>query len=507
MDHQAPYLLGIDFGTTHCKAGLFSMDGSPVRLAARPTPVSRTSQEAAEAVMNPGQVWESLSAALAEVLEACGPEQVAAVGIAGMAETGLLLDRGTGEARTPFYPWFDKSAAPQAERLAGADDPVERFRKTGVRPSFKASLARLLALQEHRPQLLEGAVWLGAAEWAAYRLTGQIRTEYSLAGRTYAFDIGEKAWDAGWLLALGLSAEFFPPAAPAVEQMGETSGAALHGIRRLRAGLPVFIAGHDHLAAAFAAGALEPAEAFDSMGTAEALLGPLDERRLGAADYEAGLSYGCHCLPGRLYWMGGLSASGGSVEWLRRLLAENGGGEISYNRIEALVETRSPSPGGILYFPYLSGSGSPHTDPALRAAFAGLDASHTLADLLKAVLEGTAYELEVIRRAGEAAAGRPITRLAVAGGGARSRAWLQIKADVSGAVLEAPQMPEATLLGAAMMAGLGSGLYQDEKEAARAVSGQPRRVLRPRMEVHREYIRRFEAGYLALQPLLRRIRW
>jgi xylulokinase len=456
--------------------------------------------------MEPGLVWERVCATVEEALEACRPEQVAAVGIAGMAETGLLLDRNSGMARTPFYPWFDPGAAPQAERLAAADDPAGRFIKTGIRMSFKASLAKVLALAEWKPQLIEGGVWLGAAEWVAYRLCGQRRTEYSLAGRTGAFDIGLKRWDTAWLEELGLPPDIFSPAAPALEPVGETAGPEQHGIRRLRAGLPLFIAGHDHVAASFAAGAVRAGEAFDSMGTAEALLGSLEADGLDEAAYRSGLSYGCFCLPGRLYWMGGLSASGGSIEWLRRLLGENVAGDITYSRIEGLLESCSPGPGSILYFPYLSGSGSPHTDPAVRAAFLGLDASHTQADLFKAVLEGTAYELEYIRRAGEAVAGRPIHRLAIAGGGARSPAWLQIKADVSGTVLEALHMPEATLLGAALIAGLGSGLYADEAEALRAIGGQPRRVIRPRPELHQEYRRRFEEGFLALQPLLRQYR-
>jgi sugar (pentulose or hexulose) kinase len=238
------------------------------------------------------------------------------------------------------------------------------------------------------------------------------------------------------------------------------------------------------------------------MGTAEALVGAFPERPLDEADYRSGLVYGKHVAPGKYYWMGGLSASGGSVEWIRAILGDPA---LSYEQIEALLEQAGPDPTGILYFPYLSGSGSPHTDARVRGAFVGLDAEHGRADLAKAVFEGTAYEVEFIRRRAEGVSGRPIRKLAASGGGTRNRGWMQIKADVSGCSIAAPEMPEATLLGAALLAGAGVGIYADDEAAVAAATQPGGEIYHPDEGRHRVYRELYEKGYLGLQEPLREL--
>src|SRR5690606_38619812 len=118
-----------------------------------------------------------------------------------------------------------------------------------------------------------------------------------------------------------------------------------------------------------------------SMGTAETLVGTLPERPLERADYEAGLSFGLHVAPQRLFWMGGNSASGGSLEWLRHLLADE---SLSYEEILSLLARTPEEPTGILYYPYLSGSGAPLPMHAARAAFVGLTGEHNKPEWLRA---------------------------------------------------------------------------------------------------------------------------
>jgi sugar (pentulose or hexulose) kinase len=214
------------------------------------------------------------------------------------------------------------------------------------------------------------------------------------------------------------------------------------------------------------------------MGTAESLLGTLPETSteaeiLGTEEYNSGLSYGCHVSPNRYYWLGGLSTSGGSIEWLRSILSDP---PLSYAELDVLLEglpAGSSGGKGPLFFPYLSGSGSPHTDTAVRGAFVGLSSSHRRADLLQAVLEGTAYEMELIRRTAEETMRFQVKEIIAAGGGTRNRRWMQVKADVSGCPILLYTITEATLFGSALLAGLGSGVlspqdfsYFRQKEAA-----------------------------------------
>lgn len=497
MATMGTYLLGIDVGTTHCKAGLFDLQGHLLKVASRLSRSHKSSK--GFFYYDPQELWTSLAGAIREVIQGIPAAQIAAVGIASMAETGMLVDRLSGIPRTNLIPWFDSSPTRQAETLRQADDLVERFYRTGIRPNFKCSLAKILWLREQDKSLTREAIWLMAADTIAYQLTGGMGTDYSLAGRTYAFRIDQKTWDAPWLESLGIDPNLFPQARPSGEMLGKVhlQAAQLTG---LLAGTPVAVSGHDHVCAAFASSGHSPGRVIDSMGTAEAIEGVFEERPFNEADYHSGLVFGCYVVMGMNYWMGGLSASGGSVEWLRSALGEP---ELSYSDLSALLEKTEPTPTGILYFPYLAGSGSPHSDLRVRAAFVGLDAAHNRADLARAVLEGTAYEIEFIRRVAEGVTGMPVDQITVSGGGTRNPHWMQIKADISGCRLEVLDMPEATLLGAALVAGIGCGVYPDAQTASATADHSERTIYLPDPARHKTYTHYYEYGFLALQTPLR----
>src|SRR5215216_1723014 len=488
-------ILAIDIGTTHCKAGLFALDGTALKIATRPMVTQRA--PSGETYFDPEALWRTASTVIRKVAASAGP--IAAIGIASMAETGLLVDRQTGAARSFFVPWFDTAAQAQADLIRHQSDPLERYLKTGLRASFKCSLAKVLWLRARDEGLLDGAIWLSAADYIAYRLTGKFGTDCSLAGYTFAFRVDQRTWDSDWLREWRLSPDLFPPANPSGTPLGSLQPEVAASLG-LTAGIPVAVCGHDHVTAAFAMNVTSPGKVFNSMGTAEILLGALPERSLTAKDFHSGLIYGCHVASGCGYWLGSLSASGGSIEWLRAQLSDK---PLSYDEMDALLALARPQPTGILYFPYLVGSGPPHTDPFVRGALIGLSASHGRADLLKAVLEGTVYEVEYIRQTGEHITGQPIPVLIAAGGGTRNRPWLQIKADVSGCRIEASAEPEATLLGAALVAGIGSGQYASEAEAFEGLYLNPVEVFLPDHERHATYRRLYEQGYLRLQNALR----
>jgi xylulokinase len=291
----------------------------------------------------------------------------------------------------------------------------------------------------------------------------------------------------------------FPPPQLAGTAVGTLSSQAA-AESGLTGGTAVTIAGHDHLCAALAAGATEPGAVFDSMGTAETLLGALPQRPLGAAEFASGLTFGRHVVGGRHYWLGGLSMSGGSIEWLRGILGDP---PLHYEEMARLLPHAPDSPGDLLYLPYLAGCSSPWPDPALRGAFIGLGRQHGRAQLLQAVLEGTAYQMEAIRRAAEHITETPIRRIVAAGGGTHNLPWLQIKADVSGCEHLLLSSAEATLLGAALLAGMCSGVFADEREALAAVSQRPLASIQPRPALHRQYQALYETQFLAWQKPLR----
>ncbi len=497
MPEPRTLLMGIDAGTTHCKAALFTTDGAMVAVASRPMHSHRDISGAA--FFDPEEFWQTVLAAAGEAADKAGPHRLSAIGVAGMAESGLLVDRKEKTPLTNIIPWFDTSANPQAVRLAQEAGQQVGFLRSGIYPSFKCSLAKLLWLLETQSVAVDNALWLSAPDFIVSRLSGVAVTDYSLATRTYAFDVNRRSWDTEFLRQFNLTPNLFPEALPAGTIAGRVVGDAFadHGFPK---GVPVAVCGHDHVCGAFAAGAIEPGTVFDSMGTAEALIGSLPHAPLGLPEYEFGLTFGCHVARDRNYWMGGLSTSGGSVEWLRGLLSDPA---LTYRQFDALVESAPDRPTGLLYFPYLAGSGAPHSDPQARAAFVGLSAQHTRADLARAVLEGAAYEMETDRLASVRVTGQSVRRIIAAGGGTRSRAWLQIKADVSGCQIEIPPVDETTLLGAALLAGIGSGVYASEEEALAGPRRASARVVLPDLENRAVYQKLFANGYQQLQEPLR----
>jgi len=491
-------LLTLDLGTTHSKAGLFTKGGRLLNTASRKTITYQT--PSGSTYYDSRELRRTVSEIIREITREVDTRQIAVLGITSMAETGLLIDNQTGEPRSPMIPWFDATAAAQADILKEAGDPLERFLRSGIRPNFKCALSKLLWLHQEDPSLLEGSFWLNTADYITYFLSGSISTDYSLAGRTYAFRIDEKTWDSDWLETFGLSADLFPPVVPSGQPIGEITQEAA-SLTGLLEGTPISICGHDHVCAAFAGIGIDTGRVFDSMGTAEALVGSLDKEALGIEEYQSGLVFGRHVAGGGFYWMGGMSASGGSIEWLRGVLGDP---TLAYQELVNLLEIVPPEPTGILYFPYLSGSGSPHTDIRARAAFVGLTLNHNRSDLAKAVLEGTAFEAEFIRQAAQLILDKKINSITASGGGTRIQRWMQIKADISGCAIEVPANREATLLGAALVTGMGIGLYADANEARSMVCSEPVCVYQPEASNNLIYRHLYEEGFLPLQAPLSR---
>ncbi|MBM7564032.1 FGGY-family carbohydrate kinase [Paenibacillus sacheonensis] len=485
-------LLAIDIGSTNMKAGLFREDGIAVAQAERPN--IKTAGPAGTVVYDPERMWETAASLIRDVAAAADRPCVRAVGITSMAESGLLVDPSDGKARSPVMPWFETCSIPQAELVKREIDAKEHFFRTGLHASFKFGLAKLLWLKERFPEAFEGeSVWLSASAYIAYRLTGRMAEDETLAARTFVYRIDRREWDAPFICHFGFRPELFPEVVAAGSAVG-TVDSALAAELGLSGEPFVCLAGHDHAAASLACSAGGD-DVYNSMGTAETLVGAFAERALSEADFASGMSFGRHALPDRMFWMGGHSASGGSVEWLRETI---GDGTLSYAAIMKLLSSTGPDPTGILYFPYLSGSGSPRMNQAAKAAFIGLTAKHGKGDLIKAVLEGNAYQVELMRRSAERIGGSPIERMKVVGGGAKNEVWLQIKADVSGAELIVPGTAEATLLGAALSAGVGAGVYGSFREAANAVCCPDGKRYVPDPDRHARYRQCYERGFMAL---------
>lgn len=461
-------LIGLDVGSTAVKAALVRFDGSIEHVARRPTPYR--SLAGGSGAHDPDALLGAAEAVVAECAAAAAQRPVAGLGIASMAEAGVPLGRG-GRPLGEIIPWFDPRSASDAEALAREVGPEALFAATGLRAEAKSTLAKLRWLGRHRPATIRRATaWAGVAELVGLAFGGGLATNASLACRTLAFDVRAGAWDAG---LLGL-AGFDPERMPRVVPLGWPVGGLLAPVARrlgLRAGLPVAIAGHDHLVGALGAGVARPGQALDSLGSAEACLLVTAEPLLRDELRREGFSVGRHPLDGRSYVLGGLQASGALVEWfVDAFLPGPAAPDERYARFLATVGAARSTPTGLVVLPYLRGRTAPAPDREARLVVAGLGPADGLPDVALALLEGTAFAARWLLEALERTAGTRLGTVRLIGGGTRNPAWLRTKTAVSTWPSELVEADEAVCLGAALVGGIAGGVFASPAAALRSAA-------------------------------------
>ncbi len=496
-----PYLLGIDFGTTNVKAVVYDTWGKALASAAVRTETEHQGPQ--RAVYPPDKVWSSIVSVIRQVVAELGEAAgIEALAVASLGEAGVPLD-GNGNWLYPAIVWFDSRTIEQHrwwEKEFGAE---KVFAICGLLPGPIYSINKMMWLKEHEPHVHRRmAHWLCMADYITYKLTGIYSTSYSLASRTMAFDLRERHWSPTLLEAAGIDPAIMPPPYPSGEVVGRVAedAAAATG---LLSGTPVAAGGHDHICGALATQVFEEGPVLDSTGTAEALLTTVNEFRPERASHELGLSYGCHVARDRYYLVGGILSSGGLVEWLRELFWPQRAGDESLYQV-MVQEAAASHPEGLFILPYITGGGAPHRDPDAWGTLFGLRSSHTRGDLLRAAFESLSYELRALVEALEEFAGLEVTTLRAIGGGTKNELWLRLKADITGKLVEVPALQESTALGAALLAGLGVGIYSDEREAVSRVY-RTERTIPPDPAAFKRYSRYYEEIYRELYPLVREL--
>ncbi len=492
-----PYLLGLDVGTTNTKAVLYDLAGGMRAVASTPTPLEE--QGPGQAVCDPEALYRAaLGVIRRAVSQVPDPEAVLGVSVSSMGEAGVPLD-ARGRPVYPIIAWYDRRTLPYRlwwQRHYGDD---RLFAVCGLQPGHIFSLNKIMWLRDHEPAAYSRlALWLSVSDYIAYRLTGEAAMSHAQACRTQAFDLQTLDWSTEVLQAAGVERDVFPRAVPSGQALGtlRASEAAACG---LGTHTVVAAGGHDHICAAVAAGVTRPGSLLDSIGTTEAALAVIDRPRSEPLVRRMGVSCGVHAVPGRYYLIGGLLGIGPLLRWLVETVL---GVEPDDEGYRALTQAAQRSPAGAhgLYFlPFLAGAGSPEQDPHATGAYLGLRLHHTRNDLVRAALEGVCYELRRLVESLQALTPAPEAVLRAVGGGARNAFWLQMRADITGRRVEVPQGTERGALGAALLAGVGAGVYASV-EAAAGGAYRAQRVYHPEPESERAYAARYEQTYRRLHP-------
>ncbi|MGH2458288.1 MAG: FGGY-family carbohydrate kinase [Chloroflexota bacterium] len=489
-------LVGLDVGTTNTKAvGFDPGTGRVVAVASRPTPYLDVG--AGEREIDPAQLWDGVVACLWEVT-AAAPGPVLATGIASMAEAGVPLDRA-GRPLDPIIPWYDPRTEPQLQQVLANHDPRHLFELTGMAHRHVYTLYKILWLREHRPEVIRSLDrWLSVADFVGWQLTGVAATDPTLASRTMFYEQRARRWSPDMLDLAGLRAEQLPRIAASGTTIGTVTAEAARATG-LPSGTPVGIGGHDHLCGALAVGAARPGQVVDSVGTAESLVFPVAGYRGDDLFRRARICCYAHVVPGQFVVQAGMPMSGGGLAWIAsRLFAD------ADDPVAVALDAAGQAPvgaDGLLYFPYLGGNGSPVGDENVTGAFVGLKATQERGHLARAVLEGIALGIRNALEVTESVVGPPSEPLRVFGGGSRSTLWLQIRADVLNRPILGVEVPEAVALGAALLAGVGAGVYPDAATAAGAVD-RATTPYYPDPDRAARYDSRYRQAYLKLYPAL-----
>jgi xylulokinase len=459
-------LVGLDVGTTGVKALALSEDGEVVGRAEEEYPLSVPRPGWAE--QDPQDWVRGAEAALGRL----GVEGDR-VGLSGQMHGLVALDSEQRVLR-PAILWNDQRTAAECAEIEEQLGLKRLIELTGNRalPGFTAP--KLLWLRRHEPEVYERiAHVLLPKDYVRLRLFGELATDAADASGTLLFDVANRGWSEEVCAALDVPIEWLPPA----RESTEVAGAG------------------DQAAGALGVGVHEPGLASVVLGTSGVVFAPLANY---APDPEGRAHVFCHVAPGSWHAMGVMLSAGGSLRWFRQALAP----DSVYDRLDGEAAGWEPGSEGLLFAPYLAGERTPHADPSARGAFVGLSLRHDRGALVRSILEGVAYglrdSLELLRGLGcVVEVGR------VSGGGARSVLWVKILASVLGVPIQRTAVEEGAAYGAALLAGVASGVFGDVREAVDAcVRVRDETAPDPDWE-HRyaEGYERFRSLYPALQPL------
>lgn len=488
-------LAGLDVGTTGCKVSVFSAGGECLGSAYRAYPAQR-SLNVHE--IDADVLWTAVQQVLCEAAQRF--HGIAAIGVASFGETFVVLDQ-QDRVLLPAMLNTDPRGRTQCERLVERLGREPLIRLTGVNPHHMYSLPKLMWIQDHQPQLYARIRRVLLMEdYVVYRLTGRAQIDHSLATRTMAFDIHQLRWSDEVFRAAGIDARLFSQPVPT----GTAAGAIRAGLIPGLDGTLIVSISHDQVAAAIGSGVLDESRAVDGAGTVQCCTPVF--RRYDAMKMAQNQFCVVPFLDGGRYVTYAFSYTGGAlVKWFCDNLAGAARREAAQRQtdVHSVLEGGwGGTPTGILVLPHFAGAATPYMDDGSQGAIVGLTLSHTQQDLYRAILEGVCLEMR-LNQERLMESGVQLAPLYATGGGARSRRWLQLKADVLNVPVTALAVSEAGATGSAMLAGIAAGVFGSLDEAVRAMVREKETFL-PREDIHQQYediYQRYRRLYDAVRPL------
>lgn len=492
-------LLGIDISTTGAKALL--VDGGGRVLSSATSPLALSTPHPLWSEQDPDDWWTGIRESISQALVAAGVSgsEIAAIGMTGQMHGLVLLDE-QGHVLRPAILWNDQRTGDQCDEIRSILGKKRLIQITGNDALTGFTAPKILWVQQHEPE-----VWarsrhiLLPKDYIRYKLTGEFAADRAGGSGTILFDLKSRTWSDEVLSALNIPAGMLPPTFEGPEITGHISEKAASETG-LTAGTPVVGGGGDQAAQAVGVGAVQPGLVALTLGTSGVVFATTEAPLV---EPEGRLHAFCHAVPGRWNFMGVMLSAAGSLQWYRDTLAPG----VAFDDLVAEASTVSAGSDGLLFLPYLTGERTPYPDPLARGAWVGLTVRHKRAHITRSVLEGVAFGIKDSFSLIQASGLGAIDQVRISGGGAKSALWRQIMADVLGVELVRVNTTEGAAFGAALLAGVGAGMYPSVPAACEAtiqITGRttPNRAV---SEVYKDYYDRYRALYPALAPEFRAI--
>lgn len=503
-------IAGLDIGTTGCKCTVFDEKGRMLGKAYRNYLVKRA-VSGHEVDVSP--IMDGVYACLKET--AGDYPDIAGIGITSFGETFVMTDREGKPLHTAML-YTDPRGSEECRKLSDILGEKEIAGITGLRPHEMYSISKIMWMKEHEPSVYEKAAYIFLMEdYVVYHLTGKRQIDYSLATRTMAFDIRNLDWSEEIFDAAGIDwAKMSRPV-----QTGTDAGNITKEVAE-RTGMPenvhIVSVSHDQVAAAVGAGVFDSSVAVDGAGTVECLTPIYDEIPDVDIMYQGYFSIVPYVIPGK-YAAYAFSYTGGALmQWCtetlagkEKELAEAEGISVNeylereYARFTASGHNPEVCPSGLLVLPHFAGAATPYMDTGAKGAVVGLTTDTSVAEIYRGCMEGVVYEMYLNLKALEGS-GIRFQKLHATGGGAASREWTQMKADVLGLPVTSLKTSDAGTVGCAMLTGIAIGAFTDLEDAASRMV-EKTRTYEPRWEMHEKYMeiyKRYEKLYKAVRPLV-----
>ena len=473
------YVLGIDLGTGSVKSVVMSGEGKIV--SQKSVDYTPDFGDGGFVEQQPSVWWEStveaVKAAVSEAKGICGGIKISALACSGQMHSSVFLDCD-GNVIRPAILWNDTRTTKQVAEiytLSGGESNVLEYVQNHVFEGF--TLPKILWLRENEPDnYARVSKVIMPKDYINYMLTGNIRTDFSDAAGTVLFDVAAREWSGGMIRAAGIDAAILPEAVESTAAVG-TVKARLAEELGLSAETKVIAGGADNSCAAVGNGAVSKGQAVISVGTSGTVVAFLD-RMPDKTDGRVHLFN--YSYPGSFYAMGCMLSAGESLNWLRRNVMN----DLSFEEFSAMAELAPAGSRGLVFLPYLFGERCPYNDAGARGVFFGLSSQTGREELVRSVFEGVAYNLRAMF--GLVTEFTEINELYITGGGAKSEVWGQITADVLNRELLVLDSSEGPGFGAAMIAGVGCGMFGSFKEAKNMAVKVGRRIS-PNLESHAVY--------------------